>query len=135
MKDCNRCKKTLELNKFVKCKKAKDGYNGMCRRCHSEMPSFCFSNLKKSAIRRGVEVKITLIDYKKILSDNNHSCNYCGDSIKGSTGGSLDRVDNSIGYTIKNVIVCCGICNTMKSCMSSSEFLTHVNKIYIKNII
>lgn len=100
-----------------------------------EMPSRRFSNLKKSAKRRGVEVSITLVDYKKILTDGGYMCTYCGDDVTHSTGGSLDRVDNAVGYVIGNLLVCCGICNSMKNCMSSGEFVAHVNKICIKNII
>ena len=38
----------------------------------------------------------------------------------------LDRVDNSIGYILENVVPCCVTCNSMKMAMSYNEFITHL---------
>ena len=42
----------------------------------------------------------------------------------------LDRVDNERGYTIDNVVSCCGMCNRMKGTMSSEEFKSQIITIY-----
>lgn len=97
-------------------------------------PSCRFNNLRKSAIRRNIVVTLNLEDYKKLLSDANMKCEYCKDDVSDSSGGSLDRVDNDIGYTIENCKVCCGKCNMMKREMSMKEFFLHVDKIH-KNIL
>lgn len=44
----------------------------------------------------------------------------------------LDRVRNTKGYILSNVVPCCKTCNSMKSKMSLKEFLKHVFRIYEK---
>lgn len=41
----------------------------------------------------------------------------------------LDRIDNSKGYTLDNVVPCCGICNGMKSNATQQEFIDRCRKI------
>lgn len=42
----------------------------------------------------------------------------------------IDRVDNSLGYTVKNTVPCCTICNKAKLDLSEQDFLEWVNRIY-----
>ena len=42
-------------------------------------------------------------------------CSYCGKDVLIEKGCSLDRLDNSLGYLLSNVVTCCGDCNTIKS--------------------
>lgn len=68
------------------------------------------------------------------------TCFYCGSSPsqeikqKGNIGtytyNGIDRIDNSVGYTINNCVPCCKICNFMKRSMSKDDFVNHVGKIY-----
>jgi hypothetical protein len=57
-------------------------------------------------------------------------CNYCGESIDGI---GLDRIDNSKGYELGNVIPCCRWCNFMKSTYSTKDFLDHCRKVVANN--
>jgi hypothetical protein len=41
----------------------------------------------------------------------------------------IDRVDNSIGYEMGNVVTCCVVCNLMKRCHSHSDFISHCRAI------
>jgi hypothetical protein len=45
------------------------------------------------------------------------------------SGVGLDRLDNDIGYMSGNVVPCCGICNTTKNSMLSSEEMIEVVKL------
>ena len=54
-------------------------------------------------------------------------CNYCGGRIE--TIG-LDRVNNSKGYILDNLVPCCKECNLMKRAMDVSVFLSYIQKIY-----
>jgi hypothetical protein len=69
-------------------------------------------------------------------------CHYCGNS-----GGNcmrfdgrmvdyngLDRVDNSRGYTIDNVVACCGTCNMAKRAMSYRGFLDWIERVYMFSV-
>jgi hypothetical protein len=41
----------------------------------------------------------------------------------------MDRMRNSEGYSLHNVLACCGTCNGMKSAQDFSSFLAHVMRI------
>lgn len=53
-------------------------------------------------------------------------CRYCGSDIK--TIG-VDRVDNTRGYVLDNVVSCCTTCNLMKRGMNAQDFISHCKKI------
>ena len=44
----------------------------------------------------------------------------------------IDRVDNSKGYTMDNVVSCCRICNVAKQKMTLQEYKDWVEKVYKK---
>jgi hypothetical protein len=41
----------------------------------------------------------------------------------------VDRLNNKLGYTSKNIVPCCRICNAMKEKLSEQDFLEHIYKI------
>lgn len=60
---------------------------------------------------RQIEFNLTLEEYSALC---NLPCYYCSD-VKYNSGYGLDRIDNNKGYTIENVIPCCGDCNVTRS--------------------
>jgi len=80
-------------------------------------------------------------DFRRLTSQK---CFYCGDVPKQKrklkrtsipyTYNGLDRIDNSKGYSLDNVVACCKPCNLMKKNMEQSDFLNHVEKIYKETI-
>lgn len=55
---------------------------------------------------------LTFEEYQRAIIPN---CYYCGGFFgKTTTGGGLDRVENSKGYTVDNVVSCCHFCNRIK---------------------
>lgn len=89
------------------------------------------------AIKRGLVWEITLQDWKVLSKEN---CHYCGDAPgnfhKGGYGryggyaySGLDRVDNSMGYTLANVVPCCKKCNHAKSHYPVEEFLAWAHRL------
>lgn len=66
-----------------------------------------------------------------------HSCQYCGKNINWvkysprAVGYNLDRKDNTKGYELGNIAVCCGVCNELKS--------SHLNypemKVFMREVI
>jgi hypothetical protein len=98
-----------------------------------------FSSTKRGARTRCIEFSLKRDDVRRII---NNPCHYCG-----NTGGNtfsitrfgnkevynyngIDRLDNSAGYTIGNIVPCCGSCNKAKQCMSESEFKAFISRIY-----
>lgn len=76
---------------------------------------------------------LTIDDFEQIGS---LSCSYCGEPPSPKQVGThivyrngLDRVDNSIPYSISNCVPCCWDCNRYKRSDEVGRFLHHVEKI------
>ena len=82
-----------------------------------------YAKYKSNAKTRNYPFNLT---FEQFITFWQKSCYYCGDEIE--TIG-LDRVDNSRGYEIDNVVPCCKICNRMKLNMSKDDFINHYKKI------
>jgi hypothetical protein len=72
---------------------------------------------------KGWPFELTKEEFDAILE---RSCFYCGG--KGSMG--LDRIESEAGFTVANVVPCCEKCAYIKRNRATSEFLTHIEKIY-----
>jgi len=90
------------------------GRNTECERYHKYK-----GNAKRKNIKFHLSRKEFSLFWKK-------SCHYCNSEIK--TIG-LDRVNNTKGYIIDNIVSCCAICNGMKETLTVNEFLNHCKKI------
>jgi len=91
---------------------------------------------RSRAKERGFEYNLT-DDLAFELSQQ--PCFYCGvlphQKLKMNGNGDLiynglDRVDNSKGYTIDNVVPCCGQCNHAKAVLSQERFRKMIVQIY-----
>lgn len=102
--------------------------------------SYVYRIYKHSAKRRGYSFNISENSFKELSSK---PCAYCGiapatkmASSKGRTFygefvyNGLDRVDNTKGYEIDNVVPCCYFCNTLKGKKSKEDFLSKIKQIY-----
>jgi len=95
-----------------------------------------FINYKKNAKSRNINFLLDKKEFKVLIDQN---CFYCGESASNTcvnrtdvySYNGIDRLDNSKGYELNNVVACCKICNNAKKAMSKKEFLNWVNKIYI----
>lgn len=74
---------------------------------------FKYSNLKNSAKRRGLNLEITREQYEEIIKAG---CFYTGENLTDTnySGHCLDRIDNTKGYTVDNVLPCIGWVNQMR---------------------
>lgn len=93
------------------------------------------TNYRNSARRRGLVWALDTTDVKAITVENCHWCNREPSNVAVAESGQtftyngLDRVDNAIGYTLRNVVACCAICNIMKRHHSAEEFVGHARRI------
>lgn len=97
----------------------------------------------QNATKRKLQFSIPIDIFIKLTSMD---CFYCGvepkqcyNFLKQNHFGEyyyngLDRVDNNKGYTIDNVVPCCGKCNHAKAGLSKDEFLELVKNIYLNTI-
>lgn len=85
------------------------------------------SKLKASAKQRNIPIRLMAYEYESLLSQG---CHYCGTSLVSQNGTCLDRLDSNKGYTLQNVVPCCGICNRAKGVLSFDEFVSWIEKAY-----
>ena len=85
----------------------------------NRMPGQRYSQLRLAARARGIPLEITVGQYVDMIYDA--KCHYCLWPV-GETGSGLDRKDSDLGYTLKNVVTCCGTCNAEKSINSYASF-------------
>jgi len=101
------------------------GFCGSC--CKKKKPYWSVynnfkSHVKRSNARRGKHTKVDLTYDDFVFLTQIRTCCYCGEAnihwLKYMGDGpfryNLDRVDNSRGYSMDNVVVCCKECNQMK---------------------
>jgi len=130
-KACPRCETDKPTSDFNKDATSRDGLQGYCKSCikayqvayraanpekvkaysvsMAQTPAGRFTSYKKGAKTRGILFSLSMEDFMSFWQVD---CSYCGGAI--ATIG-LDRVDNSAGYEIGNVVACCTMCNKVKS--------------------
>ncbi|MHA2279510.1 MAG: hypothetical protein ACXAC5_01275 [Promethearchaeota archaeon] len=95
---------------------------------------------KRGAKDRNLGFNIT---DKKFFDLTKRPCFYCGcepssvysnEAFNGDyTYNGVDRIDNTKGYDIENVVPCCGICNMMKKIMSQEDFINKCKEVAKKH--
>lgn len=85
---------------------------GYCHRHQNHRPTRRYKALLLQAKYRGIKIKLSKTRYFALLNDT-MGCTYCGGSLEG-TGTALDRIDPNKGYSIKNVLPCCSLCNNLR---------------------
>ena len=85
----------------------------------------------------------TLISFDDIVEKlviSKLKCFYCCENInflykisRDPLQWTLDRIDNSIGHTNENVIICCLKCNLERRCKNSKAFLFTKQLVIIKS--
>ncbi len=130
MKKCPKCGESKEPNMFHSDITRSDKKDRICKECsriyrkiYDQTLKGRYVMYKKCARHRGYTFTLTMDDFIKFW---NKDCHYCGDKIEGI---GLDRINNSIGYEVSNVVPCCEICNYMKQSSSKKSFISQCKKI------
>jgi hypothetical protein len=96
-----------------------------------------FRRYRKICIRRNIVFELTKETFSILIKEN---CYYCGNSpnmnmhVGKQLKNGIDRLDNSKGYLIDNVVTCCGDCNFAKRQLSYDQFMKMIKKIYDKHL-
>ncbi len=117
-----------------------------CRERRSKRPKgqagfeALYKRYKKRAKERNLNFLLTQKQFRNLTQQN---CWYCGilpqqyicAGVDSETHGDyiyngIDRLDNNIGYTLKNCVSCCGHCNYAKADMTTAKFLIWVKCVY-----
>lgn len=84
--------------------------------------------LKNNAKKRNIPFELE-DEYVKYLTSQN--CFYCDKETTIDKRNSIDRMINSDGYTIRNSVSCCSVCNVMKVCLDALTFIERCIQIDI----
>ena len=98
--------------------------------------NFLIYSMRRGAEKRGYTWELS---EEQVADITKRNCFYCGvkpyqEMSRGRSYGvyiynGLDRVDNSRGYEIDNVVACCGQCNRAKMAMSYQGFIEWLERI------
>ena len=105
---------------------------------HTSAFNVYYNTYKTRARLRGKVFELSKEQFKEITSS---SCSYCGaepaitKSAKKFPNGKyprvgIDRIDNSIGYTIGNSTPCCMTCNMAKGELTTEEFIAWIKRLH-----
>lgn len=83
--------------------------------------------LERSAKKRNISVNLNHYFYGCLM---HMDCIFCGKSLKNEKGYSLDRHDNTKGYTFDNVSPCCKHCNQAKGQRTPEEYFQWIKDSY-----
>lgn len=92
-------------------------------------PKWRHQRLQSSARKRNLEMSIGLDEYVKLIENG---CHYCESNILKETGCGLDRIDNSKGYTLNNIVPCCGKCNQIRNVHLTKDEMEVAMKAVLK---
>ncbi len=81
----------------------------------------------REAKRRNLVWNISFDAYKELVSPD--KCHYCEETLS-KMGINLDRKDNDDGYTMLNVVPCCGDCNRTKG-----DRLTYAEMVAVSSLL
>lgn len=94
--------------------------------------------IKNRSCEKGYIDMCTLEEFTNWYNTSSHTCIYCNGYFKdvNRQGNimSIDRMDNSIGYTIDNMTHACCMCNTIKNSFFTFDQMKILIKGYIDNI-
>ncbi len=100
-----------------------------------------YATYRNSARIRGLEFNLPKDAFERLILKN---CHYCGappsNLYKSRYGNGdcayngIDRLDNSKGYTLKNIVPCCKTCNIAKRDSTIDEFMAWIRRIQLHQL-
>ena len=127
------------LRRFLDTKNLHVEFAEACRRRALPSEQRClndvFSVYRRTAEKRGLTFNLTKEQVNKLIFSK---CFYCGRTgvnngsraWRGIRCNGIDRKDNSLGYSIENVVSCCKECNMLKSNKTIEQFYFWIKIIY-----
>ena len=73
------------------------------KRSYAKTPRGRYHKYTESAKKRNIDLDLNFEEFKSIII---LPCQYCGDFSDDLNISGIDRIDNSIGYTIENSTPC-----------------------------
>ncbi len=145
---CYICRKLLPMSEFHKTSKNRPGgLTNECKTCASNRQKGLYKGMRRLRIqyqviarrakRQSTPFHITFEDFckweKKLDRYDSRICPYCGLTVKESKafqqlrgkkrlcGFTVDRIDNTKGYSLENIQRICFLCNAIKGLWFTSQ--------------
>jgi hypothetical protein len=99
-------------------------YKLKCKKYH-QTPEKRYKLAKSTASRRGLEWGLSFEVFEDFCKQ---VCHYCHFENSNTVGVGLDRLDNSKGYILGNVVPCCGECNVVRADNFTPEEMEIIGK-------
>jgi hypothetical protein len=94
-----------------------------------------FNSLLWQAKHRGIEVNLSYAEFLNFTKSP--TCHYCGETVTwkpyGSQASQLDRIDNTLGYSVSNCVTACATCNRMKNVLGYRAFISQCKKVALQH--
>jgi hypothetical protein len=121
-------------NEVVKCGNYLTRYKYASCGCYTppstirNLENTIYTSYKYNAIKRGYSFELTLDQFRELLYKDCYYCgsnpvNKCAKGKKHIYYNGVDRQNNSLGYSLSNVVPCCGRCNVSKMDSSAEDFI------------
>lgn len=98
-----------------------------------ELNTKAYEIYKYSAKKRNLEFSISLEQLTQLVKGKCYYCDFEPRKYTDSVRNGIDRIDSSMGYTVKNTLSCCSTCNMMKGKLTHDTFLDKIKTIYQEN--
>lgn len=102
-------------------KEQRKEYKRQHREENKNSPNVRFVVAKSAAKSRNIIWSLSKQEYTEIISK---SCYYCNNNFGDNNincGVGLDRINNSMGYAVDNVVSCCAKCNFVRGTILTPE--------------
>jgi len=152
-KKCTKCGKVKTLSEFGKHSITKDGFSYWCKACvntasrrWSRTPAGIYSTLKAQGkfYKKG-KTDMKRNEFIDWYFSQEKKCAYCdipeetlhdvNDVMLGKTTRlEIDRINNDLGYALKNIVLACKRCNAIKNDYFSFSIMREIGQKYIKPI-
>jgi 5-methylcytosine-specific restriction endonuclease McrA len=121
MKSCGACR-----NDWIKLKRGEAYLNSIYRNYqHSAKKRKISFELPKRVLAKMIQKDCVYCGVKPSQDRTRHSNPYNGKFLY----NGIDRIDSSKGYTVSNIVPCCGVCNMAKGKMAVDEFKSWIFKV------
>jgi hypothetical protein len=139
-KVCRACFVEKSSAEFIQQKRNLDGLYSYCKTCHRQQAitkrkqrpeRHSYQRLRAQAKATGKAVEISSSTFLTLL---NLPCTYCQRPYvpaKDFYSYWLDRIDNSRGYSLDNILPCCGFCNRLRR----DDLTVEETKVAVKAIL